>query len=104
MVSSEYSGRSHDRAAAAVAVDHVLAETFARKHFRSAGLEGMLHEADPVEVQWRESAPHLVEPVLGLHDDFVEAVRQPPPFLLFGDPPKIPLPTPVGARPANPLI
>ena len=96
--------RAHDRAAAAVAVDDVLAEPLAEEHLRLARVVRVLHEADDVEVQLRERAAHLVEPVLGLDDDLVEAVGERPDFLLFGERAEVPLAAPVAAGAANPLI
>ena len=45
-----------------------------RKTFDSPGVNRVRHEPDDVESQLRERAAHLVETVLGLDDDLVEAV------------------------------
>ena len=87
-----------------MAIDHVLAKTLAEEHLGLAGLERMLHEPDDVEVQLCERAAHLVEAVLGLDDDFVEAVGERPDFLLLGEGAEVPLAAPVAAGAANPLI
>src|SRR5262245_32801923 len=51
-----------------------------------------------------QRAAHLVEPVLGLHDDFVEALLDGPEFLLLGEGAEMTLAAPVASRPANPRI
>ena len=68
-----------------MAVDHVLAEPLAQEHFGFATLDRVGHEANDVERQLRERAAHLVEAVLGLDDDLVEAVVHGPDFLLLGE-------------------
>ena len=75
-----------------------------RNTFDSPVVERVLDEADDVEVQLRERAAHLVEAVLGLDEDLVEAVGQRPDFLLLGERAEVPLPAPVAAGAANPLI
>jgi len=87
-----------------VTIDDVLAEALAEEHLRLARFEWMLDEADHVEVQLRERAAHLVEPVLGLDDDLVEAVGEGPDLLFFGQRPEVSLSAPVLAGAANPLI
>ena len=52
----------------------------------------------------RQRAAHLVEPVLGLGDDLVEAVVERPDLLLFGQRAEVPLAAPVAPRAADPLI
>src|SRR4029453_14956619 len=85
-------------------IDAVLPEPLAEKQLRLPGVEGMLHEANHVEVQLRERAAHFIETVLRLDDDFVEPVGQPPDFLLFGEGAKVPLTPPVRAGPSDPVI
>src|SRR5262245_31085077 len=87
-----------------MSVDDMLAEALAEEHLGLTRLEWMLDEADHVEVQLRERAPHLVEPVLGLDNDLVEPVGKGPDFLLLGQGPEMPLAAPVLARSTNPLI
>ena len=85
-------------------VEHVLPEALAEEHLRLTGVDRVRHETDHVELELRQGAAHLVELVLGLGDDLVEAVVDRPAFLLFGQRPEMPLAAPVAARAADPLI
>ena len=85
-------------------VDDVLSEPLAEEQLRFAWVEGVLHEANQVEMQLCERASHFVEAVLRLHDDFVEAVGERPDFLFLGERAKVSLTAPVRARPANPMV
>src|SRR5258708_3143884 len=93
-----------DHPSAAVAVDDVLAEALAEEHLGLAIVRDVRDEPDDVEIELRERRAHLVELVLRLHEDLVEAVRQRPDFLLLGQRPEVPLPPPVASRAADPLI
>src|SRR6185436_9118251 len=92
------------RPPAAMPVDDVLAQALAEEDLRLAAVNWMRHEADDVERQLRERAAHLVETVLGLDDDLVEAVIHRPHFLLFGEGAEVALAAPVLACPADPLV
>src|SRR6187431_105601 len=87
-----------------MAIDDVLSQSLAEKQLRLARVERMLDEANEVKVQLRECAAHLIEPVLRLDDDFVEAVCQGPHFLFLGKGAKVSLTAPVRARASNPVI
>lgn len=61
-------------------------------------------ELDHIELKVIERAPHVVELILSLHDDFVEAVIDCPGLLLLRERTKEPLSSPVETRPVEPLI
>ena len=84
-------------------VEHFLAELLAEIDlgFVIVGMRLVLHD---VEVQMIERAAHLVEPVLGLHQDLVEAVLDRPRFLLLGERAEMPLAAPVAPRAADPGV
>ena len=75
-----------------------------RKTFDSPLSTGCGTKRTTSNAQLRERAAHLVETVLGLDDDLVEAVVHRPHFLLFGQRAEVALAAPVLARPANPLV
>ena len=82
----------------------MLAEALAQKQFRFAEHRRVGHEAHDVVVELRERGAHLVELVLRLDEDLVEAVGERPDFLLFGERAEVPLSAPVAARTADPLV
>src|SRR5262249_5748666 len=94
----------HHRFRAAVLFDDFGQEPFAQVLFRS-GVVGLvalvLHDS---EAQMIERAAHLVELVLGLHDDLVEAMLNGPDFLLLGERAKVPLPPPISPRTPDPGV
>ena len=55
----------------------------------------VVDEPDDVELELRERAAHLVEAVLRLDDDLVEAVGERPGFLFLRQGAEVPLPAPV---------
>ena len=67
----------------------------------SRGVPLVLHD---LEAQVVERAAHLVEPVLGLDDNLVEALLDRPDFLLLGQRAEMPLAAPVAARAADPRV
>src|SRR6185436_7654088 len=93
-----------DETAAAMRVEDVLAEPLAQEQLRLAEMGRVRNEADDVVVQLRQRRAHLVELVLRLDEDLVEAVGERPDFLLLGQRAEVPLAAPVAARAADPLI
>ena len=79
-------------------------EPLAEEHLRLAAVDRVGNEANHVERQLRERAAHLVEAVLRLDDDLVEAVVERPDFLLFGEGAEVALATPVLPGAADPLV
>ena len=61
----------------------------------------VLHDLEPQVI---ERSPHLVKLVLGLDDDFVEALFDRPQLLLLGEGAEEPAAAPVAAGPANPGV
>jgi len=93
-----------NRPAETVTVDDVLSEALAEEDLGLTRIDGVRNEADHVERELREGAAHLVEAVLGLDDDLVEAVVDGPDFLLLGEGSKVALTAPVLSGAADPLI
>ena len=87
-----------------MAVDHLEAEPLTDVNLRLLVLAKTGLELDHVELEVIERGPHVVELVLGLDDDLVEAVVEGPRLLLLRERAKEPLPPPVSTRPAEPAI
>src|SRR4051794_1405246 len=92
---------ARQRAAAAVRVGHMLAETPAQGDLGLPVRRRRRDETDDVVVQLRERGAHFVELFLGLAQDFIEAVGQRPDSLPLGERAEVPLAPPVTARAAD---
>src|SRR5258706_6349088 len=93
-----------DHLRASVLPDDVGQELLAQVDLRLGVVGGVSLVFHHLEPQVIEGAAHLVEPVLRLHDDLVEALLDRPDFLLLGERAEVPLAAPVAARAADPGV
>ena len=93
-----------DGARQLVALEDRGVELLAQIDLRLGSIGRMRLELHDLESQVVEGAAHLVELVLGLDDDFVEAVLVGPGFLFLAQGAEEPLAAPVAPRPANPGV
>src|SRR5262245_16743706 len=94
----------YDRFRAAVGLDHLRQQLLAQIDLRLGVVGGVALVLDDLEAEVVERPAHVVELVLGLDDDLVEAVRNRPQLLLLGERAEEALAAPVAARAADPGI
>src|SRR5262249_39323861 len=94
----------HDRFLAAMRADRLGQELLTEVDLRFGVVSRIALVLDHFEPQVIERAAHVVELVLRLDDDLVEAVGDGPRFLLLGERAEKTLAAPVAARAADPGV
>src|SRR5262245_2686610 len=94
----------NDRLRAAVGAEHFGMQLFTEVDLRFRVVAGVPFVLDDLEPQVIQRPSHLVELVLRLDDDLVEALRDRPGFLLLGERAEMTLAPPVAAGAADPCI
>src|SRR3954463_15391211 len=89
---------------AAVRGNHLRQELLAQIDLRLGVVEAVAFVAHDFEPQVVEGAAHVVEAVLRLDDNLVEAVLDRPQLLLLGEGAEEPLAAPVAPRAADPCV
>jgi len=91
--------RLHDRLGAPVRAEHLGVQLLTEIDLRFSIVAGVAFRTSRLEPQVIECAAHLVELVLRLDNDLVEALFDRPHFLLLGERPKMALAAPVASVP-----
>src|SRR5262249_10861635 len=94
----------NDRLRAPVRAEDFGMQLLAEVALRSRVAAGVPLFLPDLEAEVVRRPPHLVELFLRLDDDFVEALRNAPAFLLLGERAEVALAPPVASRAANPGV